>query len=151
FCACSAFWRYDWRVRIVALLGILATVLGAQSKPDYNGVWVANFPKNKKPIDQGTTGGHLPLTIAVTDTDATVVAHVTGPNGEDVVPPPGGFTEVTSVCNFGSTPYENSRRMRPVMCLAKREGDSLVLSFTTKAMGSYPGSASTDTYSLDGP
>jgi hypothetical protein len=117
---------------------LLGTVLVAQSKPDYNGTWVSDEVKNAKPINEGLTAGHVRFTVAVTDKDANMVADVPDPQ------------QARSVCSFGTTPFENPRRMRPVMCLAKWEGDSLVVSFTTKAMGTYPGSHSTDTYSFDG-
>ena len=136
------------RISAVLAVTLLATMPVAQTKPDYNGTWVSDEVKNFKPINQGLTAGHALFTLAVTDKEVTRIVDVLGADG--TVRPPRENPERKSVCNLGTTPFENPRWNRPSYCLAKWEGDSLVVSFTTKAMGSYPGSASTDTYSFDG-
>ncbi len=104
-------------MRNIQIITILAlTILGAQSKPDYNGTWVVNRDKSAKAIQDGAVTNER-LTITVTENEVTI--------GDD----PGRL-----VCGFGPKPTESksTQPMPGILCSAKWDGDQLVTTMTRK-------------------
>jgi len=116
----------------VPLLTILAlTILGAQSRPDYNGTWVLSSAKSAKAIQEGLSPVNGRMTLTITEKEVTIVNRVGKPGEANA----DGGTESRIVCGFGALPTENNQAMRAVLCSAKWDGDQLV---TTRAPKSYP-------------
>ena len=101
-------------MRLILIVAFVA-VFGQQAKPDYNGTWVVNSDKSAKAIKDGLPSNDR-LTITVTEKDVTFVTQVSG-----------------IVCGFGKVPVENDQLMLGTVCLAKWDGDQLVLTLTQKS------------------
>ena len=88
------------------------------------------------------------MTLKVTPTDVTIIHSVPAALGADGRPNEDSWSERTTVCAFGPKPATNARPMRQILCSAKWDGDSLIVTETPDLHPPVPNSGTDTTYAF---